>query len=451
MIEAMKVRSVTFAFVSTVFFAALGATSSSGLATTPSLDPLATQAYSALASGDNAGAIALYSKAIETRSLAPELLANALLNRALAYQQLKQPDLAVDDYSAALNLDAMSAELRATALYNRGLAHHSAKKTSLAIEDFTSALMLNPAFAHAFLSRGNALRESGQYLFALSDFERALKYNHPDPARVYFGEAQTYELLRRPLDARKMLQAAIVANPDYAPAKQKLAELGVADVRAAPDAGNNADQILTGSISAAGGSTLVHKPDLPMGVEPPPELLVEVANDAVNSNSQTEKPIFQKLAKKYVDRLPAASGDQFKVIPTGDKVNPDDETIIAVESVPAIPPVPEKTAAAVPALITGSVKSDPVESVPVANTSGWSVQIASAASEAAAWTTWKNLQKRNKALSTLDPVVVRADLGAKGIFFRVRLEGYDNQNGAQSVCSKLKSKGVSCYVSKAST
>ncbi len=39
-------------------------------------------------------------------------------------------------------------------------------------------------------------------------------------------------------------------------------------------------------------------------------------------------------------------------------------------------------------------------------------------------------------------------LGTKGVFYRVRLHGFDDQNGAKSACSKLKSKGISCFVSR---
>ena len=56
---------------------------------------------------------------------------------------------------------------------------------------------------------------------------------------------------------------------------------------------------------------------------------------------------------------------------------------------------------------------------------GWSVQLASATTEDSAWSTWKKMQSRNKALASQKPVVVRADLGAKGVFYRVRLVGFD--------------------------
>jgi cell division septation protein DedD len=91
------------------------------------------------------------------------------------------------------------------------------------------------------------------------------------------------------------------------------------------------------------------------------------------------------------------------------------------------------------------------EQPPEQKITGWSVQLASAVSEDAAWSTWKKMKARHKALADKDPVVVRADLGTRGTFFRVRLVGFDSQGDASSECSKLKSKGVKCFISKASS
>ncbi len=447
----MKVRSVTFAFVSSVFLAAFGATSSSTFATSLATNPLATQAYAALTDGDNDRAIALYSQAIESRELSLELLANSLLNRALAYQQQNQQVLAIDDYTAALSLDAMSADLRATALYNRGLSQQKLSMLTLAIEDFTSALMLNPTFAHAFLSRGNALRDSGQLLFALSDFERALKFNHPDPARVYFSQAQTYELLQRPIDARRSLEAALSANPNFVLAREKLAALDATYPGSVETAYVDADPILTGSISLTGGNTLVHKPDLPKGVEPPAELLA-----ATSTNNPLVK--LAGVKKLYTDRVPQSAEPELAAVSTADAPEAEAEKIIEVASVPQIPaPLSKKLTKvaepelAEPELVEPEVTTASIDPAPAAATlSGWNVQIASATSEDGAWLTWKNMQKKYQVLSSQKPVVVKADLGAKGIFYRVKLTGFDNQTEAASRCSKLKGAGVACFIAKAS-
>ena len=443
----MKVRSVALAFVSSVYLVALGANFGSALATT---NPVTTEAYQALASGDSLKAIALYSTAIESRGLEPEVLANALLNRALAHQQLGQSAIAIDDYTAALSLDAMSSDLRATALYNRGFSQQKLGNTPLAIEDFTSALMLNPSFAHAFLGRANALRESGQYLFALSDYERALKFQHPEPARVYFGEAQTYELLGRPADARQMLNSALMADANFKPARDKLLVLGAAsaaDGQASEAEQNVVDPILTGSVMAVGGSTIVHKPDLPQGIEPPAELMASDTASQDTTAAGTETAELQKTPKVYTDRLPST---EESVAATSAAT----EENVAVDSVPEIPKSVAKIATKIAA------KKAPVaDTIETASTmevakpvgvapAGWSVQIASAVSEDAAWTTFKNMQKRFKALAGKTPIVVKADLGSKGIFYRVRLVGFVDQIGAKSECGSLKGKGVACFVSK---
>jgi hypothetical protein len=95
-----------------------------------------------------------------------------------------------------------------------------------------------------------------------------------------------------------------------------------------------------------------------------------------------------------------------------------------------------------------TASTDPAVDQPVAT--GWVVQISSATSEDAAWSSWKAMQKSHKLLASLKVVVVKADLGAKGTFFRLRLQGFGDQQAAQSACGKLKSDGVSCFVAKVS-
>jgi tetratricopeptide (TPR) repeat protein len=365
---------------------------------------IAEQAYQALAAGDQRAAISAYSQAIESQDLPTEVLANALLNRGLAYQQTAEHQEAIDDYTAALRLDAMSAELRATALYNRGLSQQKLQNQSAAIEDYTSALFLDPAFAHAYYGRGNALRESGQFLFALSDYEKATRYHHPNGAQVYYAEALTYENLKRPNDARKSLELAIAANPQFSPAIEKLAALQ----------GRGASKpVLVASATVGGGQVTLRKPDLPKAVEPTIEMLSEGESDPIMTAAVSEPAVV-----KIADRVPV-----------------EEEKIVAVETV-------EEEAAAVPEPVVAEIAAEE----PAAT--GWSVQLASATSEDGAWSTWKKMKAKHQALAAEKPIVVRADLGTKGIFYRVRLAGFEDQNAAKKSCSKLKSSGIACYVSK---
>jgi tetratricopeptide (TPR) repeat protein len=402
----MNVRKAFLASVSTVFLAACVAVSgSSAAATLNASTQLAAEAYRALSAGNPVDAIVSYTTAIESRELEPEVLANALLNRGLAYQHLNRHEQAVDDYSAAMRIDAMSGKLRAMALYNRGVSYQKLQQTALAMEDFTSALFLDAGFSYAYYSRANILRDSGQYLFALSDYEKAIQTGHPEPARIYYAEALTFDALDRPGNARDALTKAIAANPDYLPARKRLAALD----------GDTDDAMTTSSIASVGRSLFARKQQLPQATAP----------DAALASLRPPK-------KLYSDRVPQEAPAAAAAV---------EEKIVTEEKIVAIEPVPEETA----------VESAAVKPVAAPQLTGWSVQVASATSEDAAWSTWKKMQAKHRALAGKTPIVVRADLGAKGTFYRVRLTGYGKQGDAKSACSALKSKGVNCFISRASS
>ena len=194
-------------------------------------------------------------------------------------------------------------------------------------------------------------------------------------------------------------------------------------------------------------------------MEPPASLMEESAQQPGSEIAQAEEPAFNKTQKLYTDRLPS---DEEKMASTeGTPVTnaAAEEKNVAVAEVPAIPKNAKTKKIASPTVASADVAAD--ETIETASltpaaqpaasagsVSGWGVQIASAASEDAAWTTFKNMQKHFKILSGKSPVVVKADLGTKGIFYRVRLAGFSDQNGAKSECNMLKSKGVSCFISK---
>lgn len=427
----MSIRTLFLASVCSVVLAASAVPASSETGTPET--QLAAEAYKALQAGDTEAAITDYTKAIDSRALPPDVLANALLNRGLAYQRLNEHEFAIDDYTAALRVDALSGKVRALALYNRGLSYQRLQRNALAMEDFTSALFLDGAFSHAYYSRGTLLRDSGQYLFALADFDKALRFAYPDPARVYVAEAATYEKLQRMADARDALNKALEAKPGYEPALQRLAALeGTAPATA------SGDTIQTAVVTPASD-------ELPAAKAPSASLMGDEAQAAETGG------------KLYTDRVPqeqpvrVASAEA--TIGAEPDAAPAEEKVLAVEEVPddaaAAPAAAEPT---VDETQTASVDPAPAaEAAPAKKITGWSVQLASATTEDSAWSTWKKMQARNKALASQEPVVVRADLGTKGVFYRVRLVGFESQGDANRACSKLKAKGVKCFISKAAS
>ena len=418
MMTDMKVRCVSFAFVSAAFIAAFAINSGTAYANPVEANvALVRKAYATLQSGDAKAAVGEYSDAIASDALEPEMLANALLNRALAQQQLRDFPAALADYDAAVKLNVMAPALRSTALYNRGLVQQKLGNSTRCIEDFTASLLINPEFAQAYYGRANALRDSGQLLFALSDYERALRFNHPDKAKVHYGSATAYLALKRPLDAKREFMAALEINPEYGQARAQLVMLGDETAQAEMQS----DPILTGSVGAYAGGTNASKPGLPKAVEPPASMVIAAISKV------------QKIDDRLPEEQEVAAVQQ-----------------VALTEVPAIPaPVAKVKPAAKPVAAVDSEEiTDTAAPAATVAMSGWVVQIASADTEASAMSTWKKMQNRFKILKSESPSVVKADLGAKGVFYRVRLGGFDEQAAAKKACARLKSGGVSCYISK---
>ena len=389
--------------------------------------------------------------------------ASALLLQALDHQRKGVYASAISAYTEALR-GPLSNRMRATAIYNRALAHQQAGHPSLAIDDFSRAVLLNPELAHAYYGRANTMRETGHHLSALADYQKAARYKYPQRHLPLFGQALTYELLNRPLSAEKLLQDTLQLKPDFAPAKAMLAKLHKdaatrAEAGSGPRAGisvsvnsgsvygfmtNRIDEIVTGSISAVAPDQIVRKTPVPKPVRPPSHLLdaaeqVEVATMKLPglqsiSFSQTpaslspafivtEKTKFQKLQ----DRIPQLEAD-----PLVASAN------VLIEPVSA--PVEYKTQA--------RQEAQAAPEVPLLE--GFLIQVNSQRSEEAAWAAWKVFKKKyDKLLAEYEAIVQKADLGTAGIVYRLRIKGLATRDEATSLCGKLKSHGLACFVAKA--
>lgn len=141
---------------------------------------------------------------------------------------------------------------------------------------------------------------------------------------------------------------------------------------------------------------------------------------------------------------------------------------VGLEAVtPAAPAVPAPDAASASAPVAGPAaapaaaaptpaESSPAVGAPVSAESatppaagGYTVQLLSTPSEQAAGEAWTRLSaKFGKALGGLSHDVVRADLGAKGVFYRLQAGGFATQAEAKVVCDALKAGKQSCLVVK---
>ena len=98
---------------------------------------------------------------------------------------------------------------------------------------------------------------------------------------------------------------------------------------------------------------------------------------------------------------------------------------------PAEKPAEAQTAAAVPA--------------PAVSGGGFQIQLASVLSEEAAMAEWKRISGKNKdLLGALTPAVTKADLGDRGVFYRLRAGPLADKAAAVALCESLAAVNVGC-------
>ena len=103
----------------------------------------------------------------------------------------------------------------------------------------------------------------------------------------------------------------------------------------------------------------------------------------------------------------------------------------------AVEPTPPPAAAPAPAIARTGQRDD------------FMVQLAASRSRALARGVYSELQGNyNDLLGQRNPLILRVDLGDKGIFYRVNVPGFESRNAASAFCTNLKSRGQDCLVRK---
>lgn len=401
------------------------------------------KAHAILEEGRAVKSEALLDAAIASRKLAPEPLARALLYRALARQKAGRLDAAIDDYTAALMIDALDPRTRARALYNRGLIWRQRGQPGQAMEDFTSALYLDPQLSAAYFARAGLLLAAGQQVFALADYDKALKYGFRQPHLVHYARALIFMRRDERGAAKRALYAALRERPDYAPARQRLAALlnGREGVRLAALTRNEA---------------------APRKVRRAAPLKVAAVNLRKTPRAEAVEP------PRVVERTLASRRDDARIERSGQA--PTKPLTARKPSLPAVQPEkkPQETAAlqaraekpvitpvAAPATESNIKTAAPEAQAPASvekrtRWTGWAIQIASQRSEEAAWAHWEKVRgKVKRVIRQPRAIVEKAEIAGRGTFYRLRLVGYADRRKAIRACRGLKRKGASCLVIRA--
>jgi len=119
--------------------------------------------------GDLAGAVKLYSKAIEDDAA----FAMAYQMRGIAQQQLKKYPQAINDFSMVIRYGEPF--FKCTGYYHRGIVKNMTGDFAGAIPDFSAAIALDNKMAAAFFHRAIAKSKTADFFGRMEDFREAAR------------------------------------------------------------------------------------------------------------------------------------------------------------------------------------------------------------------------------------------------------------------------------------
>jgi hypothetical protein len=157
--------------------------------------------------------------------------------------------------------------------------------------------------------------------------------------------------------------------------------------------------------------------------------------------ARTEDPFEQAL------NVPKAIADDTR-LPAGNSIRVL-QNDPSVEVSPPRPDLNRAPRAAVPAARPTAKPARTQLRIGSAARDDFMVQLAASRSRALARGVYSGLQNNfSDLLGQRNPLILRVDLGDKGIFYRVNVPGFESRNAATAFCANLKSRGQDCLVRK---
>ena len=186
------------------------------------------------------------------------------------------------------------------------------------------------------------------------------------------------------------------------------------------------------------------EPKLPT-IENNAEINKEIAQaDSVINDAQ--KIIDMEVAKQTTTKQPEIKEEvkvEIKEVATSASVA-EPQATKAVATAPIAPAqAPQKTEE------IKQIAATPAETPSSEIAAGsWQIQLISSPNKTAIDKAWVGLTKKYNGLKNLPHEIESADLGAKGIFYRLKAGAFKTRTEAERLCNSIKSSGGSCLVKR---
>ncbi len=176
---------------------------------------------------------------------------------------------------------------------------------------------------------------------------------------------------------------------------------------------------------------LLPKPETPKL----PDIVPEVSDVDVNANNLDQ--IVDEVSAEKAPEKPA----EIKEAAANNNVPAKPADLLA-DTAPAKPAAPEKAAAPQAKTAEKTAASAP------AAAGGWQIQLIASKNKAAVEKTWTDLSAKYSDLQKMPHEIQASDLGAQGMFYRLRAGSFADKAAAAQACALLKAKGLRDCIAK---
>lgn len=272
---------------------------------------------------------------------------------------------------------------------------------------------------------------------------RRIDPNQEDGLRGTAGEATSEDLPRRVRTVVVRPDGTIVGEvaPPQPAAPLQPAPLPGSAAEPAPSAAATADEAPAQDAPAATDSA-----EVPLPTPRPADL--QRSSQATQPAAAQPAPVAAaQPAPVAAAPAPAQPGAGFVPPSAPQSGQPIQLQPTAVASLPAASAPPPVAAPASPAPAAPAPAAAAAPATGSFPPGSYVVQVAASRNEQDARSTAASISQRySGALGSYAPVVERADLGDRGIYYRVGLGPMSSQSDAGSLCAQLKSSGLDCFV-----
>ena len=160
------------------------------------------------------------------------------------------------------------------------------------------------------------------------------------------------------------------------------------------------------------------------------------AEQLAKTNAEIEK------AKVEADKKVSEAENKIADAKEEVKLEVTEATEKVTEKVEKVKAEPVKEIAQAPVVEASSTSAQTIKA------GSWQVQLMSSPNKSAVEKSWNSTQKKYAVLQGLPYEIEKADLGAKGIYYRLKVGSFANKSDADALCAQLKKSGGSCFVAK---